>query len=283
MKWRVKKNFEEGLLWGANLYGYSVKDNVFNIIPNEAKIVKKIFDYYIDGKSIRGIAKKLNSEGIKTRLCNDWSDSSIRTILNNEYYTGNRILQKTYSENFLTKKDKKNNGELPKYFVEGAHPAIISIDEFNSVQNLLKLKRNKFYTNNNKPVKSPFSRMVICDNCGSTLRRKTTNKIHYFLCGNLIDNGLSACPSKQVPETILYEKTNKLLGMKEYDEVLFHEKILKIVAKNDKTLTYIFRDGKTKEVKWDYKSRSHSWTKEMKEKARIAALKKYGGDDKCQK
>ena len=82
MKWRVKKNFEEGLPWGANLYGYSVKDNVFNIIPNEAKIVKKIFDYYIDGKSIRGIAKKLNSEGIKTRLCNDWSDSSIRTILN---------------------------------------------------------------------------------------------------------------------------------------------------------------------------------------------------------
>lgn len=94
MKWRVKKNFEEGLSWGTHLYGYKYKNNQYEIIPEEAKVVKKIFDLYLEGNGVQAICKTLEAEGIKTRNNIFFSKSTIRVMLSNEYYTGDKILQK---------------------------------------------------------------------------------------------------------------------------------------------------------------------------------------------
>ena len=141
MKWRIKKNFQEGRPWGALLYGYRVVDNVYYIVEDEAKVVRMIFQFYLDGLGKEGIAKKLNALGYKTRMGAKWSDSSVRQILDNYDYTGNLILQKTYRLDYISKKTVVNHGELPKYHVEESHEPIIDIETWNKVQEEIK-RRN---------------------------------------------------------------------------------------------------------------------------------------------
>lgn len=95
MKWRIKKDFQEGILWGSNpCYGYDLIDKRFILKPKEAEVVKHIFDLYINGMGIQGIANKLDEEGIKPMKKSKWGKSSIARILTNSNYTGDLVLQK---------------------------------------------------------------------------------------------------------------------------------------------------------------------------------------------
>ena len=117
MKLRIKMNFEAGIPWGAKLYGYVYEKGKLEIIPDEAKVVRFIYDYFLSGMGVGSIAKKLNQEDYQNREKRSWGRSSLRNILSNYNYTGNLILQKTYRENHINKKTKLNNGVLPKYHV----------------------------------------------------------------------------------------------------------------------------------------------------------------------
>lgn len=104
-----------------------------------AKVVRLIYGLFITGKSTNHIVAKLTEMGIPTPRGNKcWDPSTIKSILHNEKYAGEAILQKTYSPDFLTKKRRPNNGEVPKYHVENSHEAIIEKDVFDFVQALLK-------------------------------------------------------------------------------------------------------------------------------------------------
>ena len=129
-KWRIRKDFAEGKPWCGIMLGYRQEDGQFVIVPEEAEIVKRIFRDYLSGKGIDAIRKGLNEDGITTVYDNEWHHSAIHRILTNYTYTGNLILQKCYSENYLTKKKVTNNGELPKYHVQNAHEAIIDLDTY---------------------------------------------------------------------------------------------------------------------------------------------------------
>ena len=135
VKWGTRKRFEQGIPNGrVRVFGYRWEGDTLVIVPEEAETVKRIFADFIGGKVPRAIAKDLNDDGITTRMGCKWSDFGIRTILNNITYTGNMLLQKVFVDDPITKHRKINRGELPRYFVENTHKAIISKDIFDKAQ-----------------------------------------------------------------------------------------------------------------------------------------------------
>ncbi len=105
------------------------------IVESEAVIVRKISELYLNGFGVRKIKKYLEENSIKTVTGKDgWSTSTIDRILSNEKYVGDVLMQKSFTEDFLTGKRKKNEGELNMYFIESDHEAIIIREEFEDVQ-----------------------------------------------------------------------------------------------------------------------------------------------------
>jgi len=275
MKWRIRKNFEEGKTWNSVIYGYSYDDGIFKIIPHEAHVVRLIYDYYLSGMGVGAVTKKINEEGYLTRKNKKWNQSSVRYILTNYNYTGNLILQKTYTENHLTKKKKLNNGYLPKYHVKESHEAIVSVSEYRKVQEELK-KRDSLSGKRRSPKKYPFTGMIVCDKCGTNYRRKTTPYKHVWQCNNHIENGKVACDAKQVPEEILFEVSTDILELEEFNEDTFKKNIRSIKACDNNELVFTFNDETEVIKKWQNKPRSESWTKEKRELARLRELKRRG-------
>ena len=134
------------------------------IVESEAKLVRRIYSMFIDGKTPGAIARQLTAEGIPTPGNKEkWRQTTIRSILTNEKYKGSALLQKKFTVNFLTKKMKKNEGEIPQYYIEKSHDAIIDPKEFELVQQEFarreKIGRN--YSGN-----SIFSSRIVCGDCG---------------------------------------------------------------------------------------------------------------------
>ena len=134
MKWRIHSNFQNGLAWNPTLLGYRYDGGTYNIEPTEAETVRLIFNCYLEGMGATAIAKMLNESTAVSRFGNGWGQRSIMQILQNYTYTGNLMLQKTFSQNHLTKKKRYNQGELPMYHIQDSHEAIISLEQFNAVQ-----------------------------------------------------------------------------------------------------------------------------------------------------
>ena len=112
-------------------------DGVLQIVPEEAEIVRKIFELYIQGNGVRKIKKYLESHGIKTVTGKtEGSTSTIDRMLSNEKYVGQVLMQKTYTPDFLTGKQVKNTGQKEMYLVENAHEPIIDRETFDPVQEM---------------------------------------------------------------------------------------------------------------------------------------------------
>ena len=265
VKWRVNKQFKQGKTWSYNLYGYTCKDGHFFIKPSEAKIVRLIYDYYLNGESLRGIRKLLNEAGLLTRRNREWNAASVRHILTNYDYTGNLILQKTYNENYITKKKIFNNGEVDKYYVENAHKSIVSIDEFNRVQKRLE-EEGKKYCNKKGPL-TPLAGIVFCDNCQAKCKRKTTKYQRLWLCSTYDDYGKEACAAKAVPEEEIYKALSSLGS--NYKEKVDHIKIA-----DDRVIKIYLKNGEVLTKTWEVKPRSESWTKEKRELASKKGLER---------
>ena len=134
-KWRIKKAFEEGRTTIGKMIGYRLKDGVLTVVPEEAEIVQQIFKDYLSGMGENAIAKKLIRMGVTPmRSQRPWNRTSIRYILTNEKYSGNMLLQKTYTENYISKKPVRNHGERTQYLVENSHEAIIPKAMFDAAQ-----------------------------------------------------------------------------------------------------------------------------------------------------
>ena len=127
--------FEQGRPNTGRMLGYCLKDGQLTIIPEEAEIVRMIYEDYLSGMGRLAVANKLNDLHVPTvRGGKEWREGAIYLILRNEKYTGDMILQKTYSEDFRSKKRVINNGERRKYLVEKSHESIISKTVFEQVQ-----------------------------------------------------------------------------------------------------------------------------------------------------
>lgn len=130
--WGIRARFANGLSGFANrpCYGYRRNaEGLLEIVPEEAEIVRRIYSWHREGRSLRSISKTLADMGIKSpRGHSQWSIETIRKILNNEKYYGNVLLQKTYISNYFTGKQSVNNGELERYLLQTHHQPIVECD-----------------------------------------------------------------------------------------------------------------------------------------------------------
>lgn len=144
IKWGIRERMREGkvCLNCTRFLGYDKDENGrLVVVESEAVIVRKIFELYLKG-FVRKIKNYLEENGIKTVTGKDvWSTSTIDRILSNEKYVGDVLMQKSFTEDFLTGKRKKNDGELAMYFIKNDHEAIVNRETFEAVQ---RRKNNKF-------------------------------------------------------------------------------------------------------------------------------------------
>lgn len=264
-KWRVKKNFEEGKPWNGTILGYRYKDGVFEIVPDEAAIVRRIFQLYLDGLGVQRIIAILNEENIKTRYGREYNRGGMQKILRNYTYTGNLLLQKTFQENHLTKKTIFNIGQRPMYHVEDSHEPIIDMETFVQVQEEIKRRAKIHHAEKQEIIRYDFTSLIECGICGKKFNRKCSHAGPVWICRTLKHEGKKSCASKQIPESILIDLT-------EDDDM---STIEKIVAFNGNKLVFHFRDGTVEERSWTDRSRSNSWTEEMREQARKDARKRW--------
>ena len=274
-KWRIRKDFEQGRLGSITMLGYERNaDGTLIIIPEEAEIVKMIFNDFLSGMGKNALANKLLAMGVPTKGGGVWTAWSIRRILKNEKYCGDLLLQKTYRENHITKRKMPNHGELPQYYVEEAHEGIIDKETFMRAQELLKAKKEYFSPDKPTTVTYPFSGMIHCGCCGKFYRRKVQPYRITWICWTYNARGKKYCPtSKQIPEDILYEKVCEVLQLDEFDDEVFQSEIEDILVPKANTLTFIFLDGHEQTVHWEDHSRSEAWTAEKRSQAAACGKK----------
>ncbi len=251
-KWRIKKNFEEGKPWCGVMLGYRQDGGKFVIVPEEAEIVKRVYADYLSGLGIEAIVNRLNEEGVLTQKGFTWHKSAITRILTNYNYTGNLLLQRFYSENHITKRKCTNLGELPRYMATDIHEAIISIDTFDAVQVEMKRRADKFKPQNEGNRTYPFSGIITCAICGKHYRRKTTATGPVWICSTYNSRGKKYCASKAIPENTLMTLAAEF------------ENITAITAERGNTLIFRTADGNEVTRHWQDRSRSESWTPEMR-------------------
>jgi len=260
--WRIRKQFAEGKPTGGNLLGYRQENSVFIIIPEEAELVKQIFEDYLSGMGFTAIEKKLRGQGVK------FTKSAISKLIRNEKYQGDMRLQKTFSLDHISKKKMVNRGEKQQFYVHHSHEAIISKEMFAEAQAEIKRRAEHFNAKPEPPKTYPFTGMIRCGICGANYRRKHTaagtkyNKV-VWICGTFNTYGRSECESQQIPENILEAKVAEVGGL---------DMIAEILVPGHNRLTFVLKDGSHRDVAWENPSRSKSWTPEMKESARQRQL-----------
>lgn len=275
-KWQIRKDFEQGKVSSLVMLGYRRNsEGVLEIIESEAEIVRMIFTDYLSGMGKQAIANQLNELQIPTKCGKQWNTEAVRRILRNEKYAGNLLLQKFYSENHITKRKMVNGGELPKYYVEEAHPAIINKEIFYAVQQRMKKQKERYQTTKSTTARYPFTGKIQCGCCGKNHHRKTTATGIVWICATYNTKGKRYCPTaKQIPEEKLYSACCAVLEIPDFDKAIFQEKVKQIIVPAPNQLTFVFHNGSMKTVEWQDRSRSESWTDEMKEKVRNRVCQK---------
>jgi len=167
VKWGRRKGFADGqvTVCYTRFLGYDKgPDGNLMVNPQQAKLVRYIFSLFLQGLTFHGIAKRLESEGHKTGTGNSaWHSSAVKHILTNVKYKGDALLQKYYIADFLTKKPIVNKGEVPQYYVEKNHEAIITPEIFDLVQKEIEYRAQHVETRNGTHV---FSGRIRCGACG---------------------------------------------------------------------------------------------------------------------
>lgn len=187
--WGQRKRFADGKASVAfsNFLGYDRGPNgEFIVNPEQAKVVQRIFYLFLEGASYNHICKILNDEGVPTPARKKlWRVQTVRSILQNEKYKGDALLQKNYTVDYLTKKTKKNEGEIPQYYVEGNHEAIIELEVFDLAQEEIRKRKAA----GKRVCNSPLTQKLKCADCGHWYGRKLwhstdSGKKYVWQCNN---------------------------------------------------------------------------------------------------
>lgn len=222
--WGQRKRFADDkvTVQFKRFLGYD-RDPDGNLVLNqdEAVTVRRIYSMFLQGMSPYGIATHLTADGIKSPGGKDkWNAEAVRSILTNEKYKGDALLQKSYTVDFLTKKEKVNEGEIPQYYVEGNHQAIISPDVFEQVQR--ELEHRKADKGRHSSVHL-FSGKIRCSQCGEWYGSKvwhSNSKYRRVIwqCNHKFD-GNEKCTTPHLTEddikTMFVSAVNQLITQKD--------------------------------------------------------------------
>ena len=164
--WGWRKRFADGkpVVPFSHFLGYDRGENGELIVnEEEAETVRLIYGEFLSGLSFNAIGRKLEALGIKSPAGKDnWQGCTVKSILTNEKYKGCALLQKQYTEDYLTKKVVVNEGVVPQYFVEDSHQAIIEPETFDRVQDLIELRSKHRHFSGS----TIFSTKLACGECG---------------------------------------------------------------------------------------------------------------------
>lgn len=268
-KWAVQKRFEQGIPNGQmRVFGYEWVDGELVVVPSEAEVVRRIFQNFLDGKSRLETERELNAEGVTTKRGYAWQDSSIKVVLTNVTYTGDLLLQKEYIADPITKKRRKNRGELPQYLVESHHEAIIDRETFDFVQEEMARRRELGALANKSLNVCCFTGKVKCPHCGVSYmhnRRKDRGGSEFWCCGEKKKRD-SKCPLKgNVPHHILVSESAAALGLDEFDEAEFLRRVERIEVPQEHVLVFRMADDEVVERRWESTAKRDMWTPERKE------------------
>ncbi len=183
--WGIQKNMEAGnvVFPFHQLLGYKKgADGQPEIIPEEAETIRRIYRRYLEGASLRNIKEELEADRICTALGTPrWTAELVRSILKNEKYCGDALLQKTYITDCISKKVKKNKGEKPMYYIQDNHPAIVPREIYRRVQEEMSRRAGKrrvllksAKTEQGKySAKYALTELLVCGECGTPYKRVT--------------------------------------------------------------------------------------------------------------
>ena len=218
--WGKRKQFAEG----KTSVGYSAflgYDKDFKVNPEQAKVVKLIYKLFVGGRSFYAIAKEMEKRGIESPSGKDkWYISTVRSILINEKYRGDALIQKEYTADFLDKTRRKNTGEIPQYYVEEHHEPIIPPDLFDFVQSEIKRREQ----NGKHSGVSIFANKIKCGCCGAWYGAKiwhSTDKYRrvIYRCNKKYAHKGKPCSTKHLTEEeikwIFVKALNSLVEVKE--------------------------------------------------------------------
>ena len=249
--WGKRKQYERGKVSipFKNVLGFERGPNGELVVnEEEAKIVRYIFHEFLLGKNANSIAKALTEQGIPSPTGKEkWYYGTVRRMLQNEKYKGDALLQKSFTTNFLTKKTKVNEGELPQYYVENNHEAIIDKDTFDLVQYELKIRERRGSA-------SQFSGMLVCATCGAVYGSKvwhSNSKYRrvIYRCNQKYE-GEVKCDTPHVTDEEVKEwfviATNKLIENK--DEVIENMKVLLVMCSDTEDIQQEISASETRMV-----------------------------------
>ena len=278
MKWRIRKAYEKGeIMCWRFMFGYKIsKTNGIEIDPVEGPIAQEVFSRVAAGESLNSVAKWLNRTGHYGALGGKWQTPRLREMLSNEKYIGNALLQKTYVNNHLEKKKVPNHGEVTQYYVTETHPALIDPETFATVQQRLAAIAER-HAGRPKRQTSEFTGMIRCPNCGCNFRRTLKNGSPGWICPTYYTEGKAVCQSKKIPEDALKKAVSEVLHIDSWIPDAFAEQVEYMVASGPNTLEVHMLDGTVSATIWKDRSRSESWTPEMREKAREHAKRRHHG------
>lgn len=270
VKWGIRKRFAQGApCTKFNVYGYRWEEDQLVPIPEEAVVVRRIFRNFLDGKSRLETERELNAEGITTRKGCKWVDSNIKVILSNITYTGNLLLQKEFVDDPIYKSRKKNRGELPQYYVEGTHEAIIDMETFQYVQEEMRRRKALGPLANKALNTTCFTGKIKCPFCNVSYMhsiRRDRGFMEFWGCGTNKKKG-SRCPVKgTINHKHMVETCVKVLGLAEFDEEIFLDNIDYIAVPARETLEFHMKDGRI--ITEECKNTGHQdcWTSEYRAK-----------------
>lgn len=162
-------------------YGFIRQDNQIIPHPEQAPIIRRIFDEYLSGISVEAIASGLRKDNIPCKSGKvAWDSTAIRYIITNEKYKGDSLWQKYYTTDTLPFVCKRNRGERDAFYAQGTHDGIVSEETFQKANDLMQERAKKVTLASHEPY--PFRQKLYCGCCGSVFRRKVVRNKVYWSC-----------------------------------------------------------------------------------------------------
>lgn len=249
IRWHVQSNFRQGLAWSVEMFGYRQKNSRLVIVPEEAELLRMAAKMYLAGASPMDLERAFAEAGAVGRRGARLTGYHIVKLLCNEKIAGDMVLQKTFVDDPIAKNNRKNTGERPQFYVEGSHEGILDRETYEKV--LAEYERRKA-GGTRLYGRYPFSSRIICGKCGACyIHRLRNGQVYAWLCRTYNQKGKSHCDARLIQEDVLETLSAEVMGLPEFDGDYFQETVEEIQVRDNRTLAFVFYDGRIIERAWE--------------------------------
>jgi len=247
-----ERRFEQGVTLNnyKYFYGYDVVNGELVVNEQQAEVIRNIFEWYLQGMSLGQIKKKLEDNQIKTASGKDiWSKSVIQEMLCNEKYMGDSMLQKYFTEDYLSGQKVKNVGQKAHYYVYDSHEGIVTKEKFLEVACEMNRRKNAVFDIDGVEIKKSrkynpqnvLGNVLECEACGATYRRRTERGKVVYRCATRIEKGREECKgAPTIDEEWVKTELGKHVCGGEYDEEVVRKRVDKVLVGKDGGVKILF-------------------------------------------